>query len=334
MAAGDVEVQSATKRLKMDSLVEQGPTEDVSPTRRYSTLTTEYATTPMNAVSAHIDSEVPPIAKTQDCWMGIDEAGRGPVCGPMTYGICYGPISGEKRLKGMGFMDSKQLSEDVREKLFKKIKEAEDFIGWSVAVLSPQDISGHMLGRIQYNLNAMSHDCAIGMVHRVIAQGVQLTELYVDTVGKEEFYQEKLERIFPQLKIVVTSKADVKFPIVSAASICAKVTRDHVLDQWKFAEGGDFPKIPGSGYPGDPDTKAWLQKVVDPVFGFPGAVRFSWSTTRKLMEEHCAVVTWEDDEDESDTPSVLSFFGSKQKAAKLRHKFFQSAKLMSTTDAL
>ena len=214
--------------------------------------------------------QVPPIAKTQDCWMGIDEAGRGPVCGPMTYGICYGPISGEKRLKGMGFMDSKQLSEDVREKLFKKIKEAEDFIGWSVAVLSPQDISGHMLGRIQYNLNAMSHDCAIGMVHRVIAQGttcttvpsrcslvrvhvcihvhvsfrrtahlnpnsvsvymvgatfpgVQLTELYVDTVGKEEFYQEKLERIFPQLKIVVTSKADVKFPIVSAASICAKV---------------------------------------------------------------------------------------------------------------
>lgn len=53
--------------------------------------------------------------------------------------------------------------------------------------------------------------------------GVQLTELYVDTVGKEDYYQDKLERLFPDLKIVVTSKADVKFPIVSAASICAKV---------------------------------------------------------------------------------------------------------------
>jgi len=213
------EAPSPAKRLRLDA----GETL----TSHYSKITTEYATSPMNAVSAHIESEVPERTKTEDCWMGIDEAGRGPVCGPMTYGICYGPIAGEKKLKGMGFMDSKQLTEEVRERLFKEIKEASDFIGWSVAVLSPQDISGHMLGRINYNLNAMSHDCAISMVKRVLEQGVQLTELYVDTVGKEDFYQEKLERIFPQLQITVTSKADVKFPIVSAASICAKVGRLH-----------------------------------------------------------------------------------------------------------
>jgi ribonuclease H2 subunit A len=110
--------------------------------------------------------------------MGIDEAGRGPVCGPMTYGICYSPIGGRKRLEGIGFMDSKQLSEEVREKLFKKIKEADDFIGWNVAVLSPQDISGHMMGRINYNLNAMSHDCAISMVHRVIEQGARVLSVH------------------------------------------------------------------------------------------------------------------------------------------------------------
>jgi len=52
------------------------------------------------------------------------------------------------------------------------------------------------------------------------------------------------------------------------------------------------------------------------------------------MEEHCAHVSWEDDDDEADNPSVLSFFGSKQKAEKQRHKFFQTAKLMPTTDAL
>ena len=123
----------------------------------------------------------------------------------------------------MGFMDSKQLSEETRERLWRDIKEADDFLGWIVAILSPQDISGHMLGRMNYNLNAMSHDCAISLVERVLALGVQLTELYVDTVGREEEYQEKLQGLFPQLKVTVTSKADVKFPIVSAASICAKV---------------------------------------------------------------------------------------------------------------
>ena len=78
--------------------------------------------------------------------MGIDEAGRGkrcpsryilvkdvmmvngPVCGPMTYGACYGPIDGEVRLRKMGFADSKTLSEEKRDALFKVIKGAPDFL--------------------------------------------------------------------------------------------------------------------------------------------------------------------------------------------------------------
>ena len=44
----------------------------------------------------------------------------------------------------------------------------------------------------------------------------------MDTVGKEDVYQRKLSGLFPGLKICVASKADAKFPVVSAASICAK----------------------------------------------------------------------------------------------------------------
>lgn len=64
-------------------------------------------------------------------------------------------------------------------------------------------------------------------------------------------FQEKLLSIFPQLKITVSKKADSLFPIVSAASICAKVTRDAALKNWKFIErpGEDIDSNWGSGYP-------------------------------------------------------------------------------------
>lgn len=57
--------------------------------------------------------------------------------------------------------------------------------------------------------------------------------------------------IFPQLKITVSKKADSLFPIVSAASICAKVTRDAALKHWKFTErpDEDIDSNWGSGYP-------------------------------------------------------------------------------------
>ena len=64
------------------------------------------------------------------------------------------------------------------------------------------------------------------------------------------WFQQKLSQIFPELKITVEKKADALYPVVSAASICAKVSRDRALKAWRFQEGieatsEDF----GSGYP-------------------------------------------------------------------------------------
>lgn len=43
--------------------------------------------------------------------------------------------------------------------------------------------------------------------------------------------------------------------------------------------------VPGSGYPSDPNTSTYLERVLDPVFGWPNIVRFSWATCKNLLIE-------------------------------------------------
>ena len=89
---------------------------------------------------------------------------------------------------------------------------------------SPRFISSSMYRRSKYNLNTMSHDTAIDLVKMALEKGVQVAEIYVDTVGPPEKYQAKLQEIFPAQKVTVAKKADSLYPCVSAASICAKVS--------------------------------------------------------------------------------------------------------------
>ena len=124
--------------------------------------------------------------------MGIDEAGRGPTLGPMVYGSAFCAVEDESRLKAMGFMDSKQLTEAKRDHLWAELQSS-GFIGWQIRVLHAKEISEGMLRKhAKYNLNAMSHDAAIGLVRKVLDRGINLRYLYVDTVGDPVRYQAKL----------------------------------------------------------------------------------------------------------------------------------------------
>lgn len=80
------------------------------------------------------------------------------------------------------------------------------------------------------------------------------TQVFVDPVGPHEVYEAKLRAIFPTLQFTVVPKADALFPVVSAASIVAKVTRDVMLEVWAFSEaearaGLGADREFGSGYP-------------------------------------------------------------------------------------
>merc|ERR1719216_590529 len=76
------------------------------------------------------------------------------------------------------------------------------------------------------------------MIQITLDNGYNLKHVYLDTVGAPESYEEKLRNHFMgyDVRFTVSKKADALFPVVSAASICAKVTRDDILENWTFIE--------------------------------------------------------------------------------------------------
>lgn len=240
---------------------------------------------------------------SEPCVLGVDEAGRGPVLGPMVYGIAYCLKSYEQTLKKKyGFADSKTLTEVKRTNLLEQIclpnGELFENVGWSTRTMTAMDISSGMLRPHtvgNYNLNEQAHDATMDLIQGVLDQGVNITELYVDTVGPPVTYQAKLQKRFPNLKITVAKKADALYPCVSAASICAKVTRDFSLSMSKDELYGS-ETIWGSGYPSDPKTSKWLNSAVDPIFGWDQVVRFSWQTSKDAIIKNGGVdIEWEED---------------------------------------
>ncbi|XP_052655681.1 ribonuclease H2 subunit A isoform X1 [Harpia harpyja] len=154
--------------------------------------------------------------------------------------------------------------------------------------------------------------------------------VFVDTVGPAEKYEAKLRQRFPGLEVTVRPKADGLFPVVSAASICAKVARDWAVKHWKFVEDlEDIDRDYGSGYPNDPKTKEWLRRHLEPVFGFPQFVRFSWGTAQELLQRGGVPIKWADEDPKQDPtapPSVLSYF-ARTPARRPPHRFFHERSL-------
>jgi len=251
----------------------------------------------------------------------------------------------------MGFDDSKALDEKTRDGLFQRMLRTHAQFGWVIHSIPATELAGKMLMKEPMSLNKISHDSAADMISLVLAEGVCVTEVFVDTVGDPEMYQKKLEGLFahhsPRITFVVAKKADSLYKTVSAASIAAKVTRDRAISGWVWEEGfegkgGREGVVPltnfGSGYPGDARCSDWLKGNSDGVFGFPSLVRFSWSTARDLMEKECVKVEWEEDEEDqlpAGTASIEAFIKPKpgaSKKARKRAKYFQTRGMETVGD--
>ncbi|CAE6536301.1 unnamed protein product [Rhizoctonia solani] len=259
--------------------------------------------------------------------LGVDEAGRGPVLGPLVYGIAYCPLEYMETLKTMGFADSKVLNHATRATLLETLASDPAHLAWSVRVLAPQDISSGMLRHPPTNLNEQSKEATVSLIRDVIASGIDIAEIYVDALGPSVPYQQYLSKLFPAATVTVCPKADSLYPIVSAASIAAKVTRDAWIENWVFAEPGEWDTKMGSGYPSDPNTKAWLKAVCEPTFGFPSIVRFSWGTSKTALENNGHSVTWTDE----NQASLVKAFGSAMGLDKGRPSFARDLAIHSVS---
>lgn len=230
--------------------------------------------------------------------LGIDEAGRGPVIGPMVYtGAVIALAEHDDLVRLCHVADSKVLDERHRLASLQQLRQLKSFRTFTVAV-TPHEISSTMLGRSGRTLNTLSHEAAMRIISEAtLASAGKLCAAYVDTVGPPETYQARLAGRFPHLRVTVSKKADSKYPIVSAASIVAKTTRDAAI-----AELGENV---GSGYPSDPRAVAWLRSHVHRFFVFRRSydyVRHSWGPVTQLAKDAdvCVPIVFEQDLEEDE----------------------------------
>lgn len=200
--------------------------------------------------------------------LGIDEAGRGSVLGPLVIAGVIVPEKMDIVLERMGVKDSKRLTPNRRTILSRKLKKMFEY---ELVVISAQDIDNMRADGI--NLNEIER---IGM--EKILSNLNPEKAIVDAVDiKAERFQNKLVND-TGVNVVAEHKADDNYIEVSAASIIAKQERDaHIAEINK-----DYIKMGGigSGYPSDPITKKFLTNFT--YEEMPDFVRKSWATVEKM----------------------------------------------------
>ena len=199
---------------------------------------------------------------------GIDEAGRGPVIGPLV--IC-GVMVDEKdipKLKAIGVKDSKLLTPRRREQMAAQI---EMVAKHAFQIVTPKEID-ETLRSDSMNLNWLEA-VRTAMIINELKPEVAILDCPSNNIkAYKEYLKVYLEN--KELDLKADHKAESKYEVVAAASILAKVMRDREVEGIRAATGIDF----GSGYSSDPKTRAALEEVLEK---HPGILRHEWATIKK-----------------------------------------------------
>ena len=199
---------------------------------------------------------------------GIDDAGRGPMLGPLVIAGISLEKKNIKKLNALGVKDSKRLTPRSREDLYKKIIEIVD--DYHIAKIPPRSIDASVK---KHRLN----DLEAKYMAKVVSK-LNPDVSYVDScdVNPARFGR-TISELSENHKIRSYHRADSRFVVVSAASILAKVTRDRAI--MKLRKDHNL----GSGYPSDSTTVKFVTKYYKKNREMPKFVRKSWKPVQRIM---------------------------------------------------
>jgi ribonuclease HII len=231
---------------------------------------------------------------TRVMYVGADEAGKGPVLGPM---IAAAVRADPDRLPE-GIDDSKRLAPARREDLAEGIRsDSGTIVG--VGAVEPSEIDDPETDMNSLTVAAQARAIAAAL-HSIDRESSddEAIRLVVDAgdVSEDRFarrLREATEGLLredadfrgpvPILEVDARHGADEDDPVVGAASILAKVERDRRMAAINASHPDRGPV--GSGYPSDPDTRAFLETYVDETGAFPTCTRRTWATCDRILAE-------------------------------------------------
>jgi ribonuclease HII len=179
-------------------------------------------------------------------------------------------VESDVPLRHLNCRDSKKLSPERREALAPEIEKVAKF---ELVVIPAERID---LMRAEMSLNDFEAKLFAEVIEKLHPETA-----YVDAVDVDEIeFKRSVRRELPfEVEIVSQHNADELFPVVSAASILAKVRRDREMRQIEGAIGRTI----GSGYASDSDTITFLETWIREHGSLPPHTRASWDTARRLL---------------------------------------------------
>jgi ribonuclease HII len=211
---------------------------------------------------------------------GVDEAGRGPVIGPMVVAAVM--VKDEEGLKSLHVRDSKQLAPARRERLATEIH--------AIAKVQVRIIEADSLDLMmkEENLNQIEVRAFAGLISDMGAEEVFADACDVDP----RRFTRSISALLPyRPRIVCEHKADERYPVVSAASIIAKTVRDRRVREIEQELGEPI----GSGYAHDEVSIAFLEKWIREKGDVPPHTRRTWETARSRLSasKNAKLTDWE-----------------------------------------